>query len=199
MTFDDLRDEWRNEADRPMGPPEIRKVLEVVQGRYETVERTVHGRDVREILAALFVIAVFGAMWPIWRVSRVAIVGALIIMAGMGLIVLMLLSARKPAPLSFDTSVLEFSRRRLAWLDGQVRLLRSVAWWYVAPTFVGCLLIFWGLTHGDLLAFGPLALFDVAVAAFIIGLNRYAVRKSLLPVREDVARLVDALTTPPSE
>src|SRR6185312_11660869 len=103
---------------------------------------------------------------------------------------------RKATPLRLNVTVLEFARQRLTWLDGQIRLLRTVAWWYVAPIFVGCLLIFWGLEGDSPLAFCLSASLDVAVAALIIGLNRQAVRCVLLPVREEVARLIDVLSDP---
>ena len=196
MSLDDLRQQWQNQVHQSMPSLELQRVLAAVQRRCDKLEHSIHWRDIREILAALFVVAAFGPMWPIVRASRIAVLGVLIIVAGMALIVYVLLSSRKAAPLRLNASALEFARQRLTWLDGQIHLLRTVPWWYVAPIFVGCLLIFWGLAGGRPLAFGLFALIDVAVAVLIIGLNRQAVRNELLPVREDVARLIDALAEP---
>jgi hypothetical protein len=193
MTLDNLQQHWHNEVNQPMPSSELQQVLDTVQRRCAKLERSIHWRDVREILAALFVVAASGPMWPVLRTSRVAALGVLIIVAGAALIMYRLLSARKAAPPRLSTSVLEFARQRLTWLDGQIRLLQTVAWWYVAPISVGCLLLCWGLSGGKPLAFGLLALLNVAVAVLVVGLNRQAVRRELLPVREEVARLIDAL------
>lgn len=193
MSLDDARQSWRDEVDRPPSPEELGEGLAAVQRRFDRLERVIHWRDIREILAAVLVVAIFAAMWPLYRSSRVATLGAAVIVLGGGLSTFMLLSARKPAPLPFDASVQDFSRHRLAWLDAQIRLLGGVAWWYVGPAFVGSLLWAWSLTGGMRLAFGLFVLADVAFAAWVIALNRRAVRDELLPVREEVARMVKAL------
>lgn len=179
--------------DRSISTPELQDLLNVVQQRYAGMERSIHGRDVREILAAVFVVGAFAAMWPLYRSSPVAILGVAVICLGAALIVYVLMSAQKPEPLSFHASVLDSSRNRLAWLDSQIRLLRTVAWWYVAPLFVGFLLLNWGINGGAWLALGLQAIIGLAVAAGIVVLNRWAVRRGLQPVRDDLARLIEAL------
>ena len=96
-------------------------------------------------------------------------------------------------PLSFHASVLEFSRNRLAWLNRQTRLLRTVVWWYVAPLCVRSLLFVWGITGGAWLVFGLQALFVLAVGTGIVLLNQWTVRQQLQPVRDDLLRLIEAL------
>ncbi len=195
MSLEDIKREWRNEMDRSISSSDLENLLDSVQRRYGGMERSIHGRDVREILAAVFVVGAFAAMWPLYRSSPVAILGVALICLGAAFIVYVLLAARKPEPLSFHASVLDFSRSRLAWLDGQIRLLRTVAWWYVAPMFAGLLLLNWGIARGAWLVFGLQSLFALAVAAGIVVLNQWAVRRGLLPVRDDLARLIEALET----
>ncbi len=181
--------------DRSISSSELEDLLNVVQRRCAGMERSIHRRDVREILAAVFVVGGFAAMWPLYRSSPVAILGVALICMGAALIIYVLLSARKPEPLSFHTSVLDFSRNRLAWLDSQIHLLRTVVCWYVAPLCVGCLLLDWGINRGAWFVFGLQALIALAVAAGIVVLNQWAVRRSLQPVRDDLARLIEALET----
>jgi len=192
MSLEDIKREWRNEMDRSISSSKLQELLNVVQRRCAGMERSIHGRDVREILAAVFVVGGFAAMWPLYRSSPVAILGVALICLGAALTIYVLLSARKPEPLSFDASVLDFSRNRLAWFDSQIRLLRTVVWW-VAPLCVGCLLLNWGISRGAWLVFGLQALIALAVAAGIVVLNQWAVRRSLQPVRNDLARLIEAL------
>ena len=68
-----------------------------------------------------------------------------------------------------------------------------MVWWYVAPIRVGCLLFGWGLTRGTILAFAVHAVIVLAVCAGIVVLNQWAVRRSLQPVRDEVARLIERL------
>jgi hypothetical protein len=193
MNLEKIKQEWRSEMERSISPSEIQALLDSVQKQYANLERSIHGRDVREIVAALLVVALFVAGWPLCRSSPAAISGIGLVCAGAVCITLVLLSARRPEPLPFGSSVLEFSRGRLAWLDRQIRLLQTVAWWYVAPICVGCLLFTWGITDGRWFAFGLQAVLTFAVGAGIIALNRWAVRKGLQPVRDDLARLIEAL------
>jgi hypothetical protein len=193
MSLEDIKREWRNEMERSISPSEFEQLLNVVQGRCADLERQVHGRDVREILAALIVIGAFAAMWPIYRASPAAILGVTLIVCGAGFIVYSLLSARTPAPTSFQASVLECSRNRLAWLDRQISLLNSVLWWYVAPICLGCLLFGWGLTGGSPLAFGFHAVIILAIGAGIVRLNQWTVRRNLQPLRDEVVRLIENL------
>ena len=179
--------------DRSISASELNELFTDVQRRYARTERSIHGRDVREILAAILVVGLFAAMWPLYRSSPVAILGVALIGAGAALITCVLLSARRSEPLPFDASVVTFSRNRLAWLDGQIRLLRTVAWWYVAPLCGGCLLLTWGITGGAWHAFALQAILTLAVAAGIIALNLWAARTSLQPVRDELARLIEAL------
>jgi hypothetical protein len=198
MSFDDLRRNWNDEVNQPMIPTDWQPLLKDVQDRCAQLERVIQGRDLREILAALFVVAALGTAWPLLQTSRVAVAGFFVIAAGAGLITFKLLRARQGPSLPFHASVLEFARHRLAWLDGQIRLLQTVAWWYVGPLIVGCLMIGWGLAGFNPLAFSALALLDLTIAAGVIALNRHAVRTQLQPVRDEVARLIDALSEPPA-
>jgi len=204
MSFEQARQDWRDDVDRPLPSEQVQQRFADVQRRYDKLERVIHWRDIREILAVVFVVAALAAMWPLYRASLVASLGVAIIVLGGAVAPFVLLSARKPAPLPFDASVLDFSRQRLAWLDAQIRLLETVAWWYVSPAFVGSLLFMWGGLNPMLglnpggwlffsLFFGLFALFDVAVAAWLVAINKRAVRDELLPVREDLARLIESL------
>ena len=56
-------------------PTELDELLTLVQRRCSGMERQEHGRDVREVLAAVFVVGAFAAMWPLYRSSPVAVVG----------------------------------------------------------------------------------------------------------------------------
>lgn len=193
MDFDDVRKSWQSEFNRPVAAAELEQLFATVQQRYCRLEKNIHSRDLREILAALFVAAVFAALWPIVRSSLIGKLGIVVIIVSAAVVIWVLHVAGKPNEAPLATSVLESSRQRLAWLDRQIRLLRSIIWWYVAPLELGGLLFGWGLTEGTPLAFWPIAVVFLVVAVAAVWLNRRAVRVELLPVRQQVAELIAAL------
>ncbi len=169
------------------------ELLRIVQHRCATLEKQVHSRDLREVLAALLVVGIFAPLWPVYRSSRVAMLGVTLIVLGAALIVYVLLAARSAAPLSLQTSVLEFSRNRLVWIDRQIHMLRTVIWWYVTPICAGVLLLTWGVTKGDGAVFGVQAVATLCVGAVIVYLNHWTVRNNLRPIRDDLIRLIESL------
>jgi hypothetical protein len=179
--------------DRSISADELEQLRSGVQQRCAGMERIVHRRDLREIVACLVVVAAFVAMWPLYRSSPVALVGVALIILSAVIITRVLLSAGKPDPIPFDATVVECSRNRLAWIERQIRLLRSVLWWYVVPLFSGVLLLGWGIYGGSLIPFGMHAVIIVVVGTGIVLLNRWAVRVSLQPVRDDLVHLIEAL------
>jgi hypothetical protein len=193
MSLDDLKREWRDEMDRSIPADQLGQLMDGVQRRCAGVERQVHWRDVREIIASVILVAIFASMWPLYRSSPVAILGVALIILGAGLIIYVLLSSRTPEPLPFQASVLECSRHRLAWMDRQIGLLRTVAWWYVGPLISGVLLFNWGLAHGDLYAFVPQAVVAIVIGTGVVLLNQWAVRQAFEPVRDDLVRLIETL------
>lgn len=195
MTFEDAKRNWREEVNRPPSAEEIQGEFAAIQSQCDQLERAIRQRDVSEIVTAVFVIAVFAVMWPVYRHYPTAVLGVAVIMLGGVLAIFVLLRARKSEPRPFDASVLDCSRQRLAWLDVQIRLLETVAWWYVPPFFVGVLLFAWGQTRGKWLPFGMMVLVELAVSAWVIVINKRAVRQKLLPFREEVARVVEDLGT----
>jgi hypothetical protein len=179
--------------DRAIPASELEQLLSGVQQQCAGMERTVHGRDVREIVVSVIIVAIFAAMWPNFRTEPVTSLGIGLIILGAVLIIGVLLWSRKPAPLPFDATVLECSRNRLAWIDGQIRLLQNVVWWYVGPLTTGLLLFAWGRAGGDPVGFVVPGAFFLAVGAGVVYLNRWAVRCSLQPIREDLVRLIETL------
>jgi hypothetical protein len=194
MSFEDVRKQWQSEVDRPLAADRFKELLSVAQQKYSKLERTVYWRDLREIAAAMFVMVAFAAGWPaFYRKSLVAAAGAGILILAPPFIVYMLIRARRPIALPLDASVLDCSRQRLTWLDRQIQLLQTVAYWYVAPIFVGIVLFDWGLARGHWLFFSAHVATSALFCLFVIFLNRRAVRKQLLPIREELVQVIAGL------
>ncbi|HEY2841105.1 MAG TPA: hypothetical protein VGJ26_18260 [Pirellulales bacterium] len=195
MTFEEIRKQWQSEVARPAATVDPQQLLADAQRRVGSLERGVFWRDVREIMAAVFVVCAFGAAWPLYRSSLVATLGVAVIVFSAPVIIYILLAANRRQSGEFATSVLDFSRQRLVWLDRQIRLLQTIFWWYVAPLSLGCMLVGWGLTPGRWWMFWQLAALCLGVAVLTVWLNRRAVRNELLPARRELVELIESLET----
>jgi hypothetical protein len=95
-------------------------------------------------------------------------------------------------PASLDAPVREFCRIELDRLDRQIRLLRSVLWWYIAPCMIGVNIFFVGLA-GLGMASLVYAIVTLLLGWGIYALNMRAVAKELAPRRNELASLLSQL------
>jgi hypothetical protein len=95
-------------------------------------------------------------------------------------------------------------------VDHQIRLLTSVVWWYLAPFGLVVILTMLGSVLGARAEMGPVAWARVrstvawwfSAALFITGVlywliwraNQWAVRRTLRPAREEIARAIQGLS-----
>lgn len=193
MSFEDVRKSWRVEVGQPVPATELQALVLATQQRYGELERKMHWRFVREILYTILVFVGFAAAWPMCRSSLVGCVGVAVVMLSAPIILHVLASASKPRTVPFAASVLDASRQRLTWIDRQIRLLQTTIWWSVSPLLTGCMLVFWGITPGRWLPFWLLTLWAVSISAVGVFLNRRSVRTEMLPVRQELAELIETL------
>jgi CubicO group peptidase (beta-lactamase class C family) len=97
---------------------------------------------------------------------------------------------RKPA--SLDAPVRDFCRIELDRLDRQIKLQRSVLWWYIAPCMVGVNAFFIGYA-GFGIASVVYCLVTLLLAWGIYRADMRAVAKELAPRRDELARLLSQL------
>ena len=168
------------------------EILALVETRSQRVQRQIRFRDWRELIAG-GVAAVMIAP-AVLRGPLVARAGALIILAGVGLVAFRLFAARRltpPGGVDPALPVVNALHVELDRVEAQISLLTSVAWWYVAPLLGGSVL----LTAGSRgFAGWPYTLGYTAFAALlgwgIIALNHRAVRRTLQPKRKEIMSLL---------
>jgi hypothetical protein len=153
--------------------------------RVRRLERQVFWRDIRETLAAMIGVIIFGLLaW--YTASPVARTGAALTVVAAIFIVAHLhrTRARVSAP---DPSLplMAYCRRALDRVDGQIALLRSVLWWYILPLLIGCNLVFAGQAGLGVISLVYAAL-SLSFGVFVYRLNQRAVNKTLLPLREEL-------------
>jgi hypothetical protein len=188
MNLDEMSQAWR--ADPAPGPPDPELVASV-RTRAEKLDRTLRRRDRRETVVAVAVSLIFLAAFPVS--GLVTRIGILVTVAAAIFIVFMLRRARRgEGTLEPDAPVLVVLDQKRARVGAQIRLLRSVVWWYILPIGVGVMLVF-----GGGVGWGPLTM-GYGAAVVVLGwvvhaLNQKAVRTELVPRHEELDSLVREL------
>jgi small neutral amino acid transporter SnatA (MarC family) len=170
-------------------PENIAQIAATVSALDRKFRRRIWWRDLREI-AALLILAVWfglsGQTWLRWlAVASVLFVAAWII--GSRIVV---------RPDREIPSVIERLQQMIRETEKQIHLLRSVLWWYLLPCFVAAFVMVLdsppqNFSSSQLLIFaGPMVLFFLA----IYWLNQWAVRKRLVPQRENLCRALAELS-----
>jgi CubicO group peptidase (beta-lactamase class C family) len=185
MHDDALKQLWQEQRfdASPAFPDE--KQIAAMKRKTKKLDRTIFWRDCRESLAAIFVAIFFGSVF--FTVSA--------LMPRIGCVILVLASVficwypihkkRRVAKAMPDAPVTEALQCELQKVEVQIRLLRSVLWWYLLPLGVGVLVFYVGIQR-SLSANIGFFLVLTAVYAFIYWLNQHAVEKQLLPLKREI-------------
>ncbi|MEN0110081.1 MAG: hypothetical protein AAF805_05110 [Planctomycetota bacterium] len=200
MNFDELRSAWaaKNAGESSAAADRERLVVRVCR-RTEQFWGRVARRDVIETLACVFLIWFFGreAIDP----DRVFFerLGAAVIVLGSAFIAWRLNAARlfKP-PTDLDAPMREFCQRETERLDTQIRLLRGVWWWYLAPLWIGLALRSFG-KHAWQPGFFAEVGFATALFLPLWWLNRSVANGKFTDLRNELTQLEAELAIDPIE
>jgi hypothetical protein len=200
MNDDDLKKLWQQQSLREPAPSGA-QLISAMQNKTSLLRRCLDARDLRELLACAFVIIVFGCFYFTVYREPLSRVGVWIIMGGMVFIAWKIVHTRRstpPAPPG--ATVVESLRAELNSVRTQSRLLGSVLWWYILPSFIGVTVATWGLRIDPYSKIFCTVIF-IAVNAWIYRLNQRAVSKQLLPVEAQLQSLLHSAETgaPPDE
>lgn len=209
MNFDHYETLWRAQGipvpALPAAAAKREALFDRIRAEALRLDRAVFWRDTRELSAAFLVAALFAV--SAWRHTHYGDVAwgrwiAVAITLGVALV---LLSARRkiPRPPAPGLSLLEQLDLALSGLRGQADLLRRVPRVYAAPLFAATL--FAGLdplvARGGFAAIwsapaAALFLVALAVAGFVVWINRLALRRLLAPKIAELEQLRAELTDP---
>ncbi len=193
MNDDELKRLWQQQPLRD--PPTAAQLVSAMHTQTSQLRRCLDARDVRELIACVVVIVVFGVFYftvyrsPISRLGDLVIIGSTIFIAWK---IIHTRRATPPAPPG--ATIVESLRAELNSVRAQSRLLGSVLWWYLLPGFIGLLIATWGLRI-DIYSKIVCTLFFMAVDAFIYWLNQWGRRKQLLPLEARLESLLHSAET----
>ena len=194
MRFDDLATAWKEQNAQPLSAADREAMIARVCRRVERLGGVVVRRDTRETIVAVLLILCFGGYALAAPADHVVSrTGAGLLVCWAVFIIYKMYRARtiqKPAPL--DAPVREFCRIEVARLDRQIRLMRGVLWWYIAPCMIGVNIMFVGMA-GLSAASLVYCIATLLLAWGIYALNMTAVAKELTPARNELAGLLNQL------
>ncbi|MEO0531846.1 MAG: hypothetical protein AAF266_14920 [Planctomycetota bacterium] len=193
MRFDNLGTAWREENAEAAAQMNRDALIARVSRRVERFRSRIVWRDWRETLVAAAVMPVF--MLKAWSTNNPTLerVGSAVIVVGLLFIIYRLHAVRLSRPkVDEDAPVREFYRAELARIEDQIKLLRSVLGWYVAPIFAGVAMSFVGQLGLTTTGLASLA-FLAAIAWFLHAINQHAVRRELVPIRDEIVELLEQL------
>ena len=183
MTDEDLKNIWAqqraSERSVPVAPEDVWRLA----GESERFESTIFWRDVREWAATVVVAGVL--LFYVFRQPTIhwLPIGAAIL-ACLPMTYVAIIRQKRPAA-EPSRSLTDHLRESIASVRHQVRLLRSVLWWYLAPLALSLLLIQIDATRTGRVHFdGKLLLSSVVTVGVFFGiwkLNQRAVRIDLEP------------------
>lgn len=186
---DDLRQLWQSDISEAINQ---RELLRELQRRSRNFDRTIRWRDFRETAAGLLITVVY--VWFAVRTgSTFERVGDLWL-AGCGVWIAVFLYrysklSRKPAP---EHTLAVYRQELVESYDRQIRLSKSVKYWYILPLWVGLLLnaAAYRVGGGDNIRFLAIVIFVTAVSAGVWWLNEGPGVRYLQRKRQELAALI---------
>ena len=187
MNLDQVVTTWRGQH-APGATPHAADVI----GRSVQVALDITRRDRRETITALFLFPVF--LYFAYRApASLAKAGAVLVALSCIWVPLWLRKSRSSPP-DLARPVVETLRRELERTRTQIRLLRSVGWWYLAPTILGSVLFVAG-GSAETVYKALYAVVAAAVAVFLYRANRRIATHDLEPHAAELEQLLAEFET----
>jgi hypothetical protein len=162
-------DEWMQLWQAHMaGPPDPERQVRMLLTQTWRFDQKVFWRNFREYAAGLVLMVIFGGQLILGKDTRTAAIGLLCV----GFVMVYLWwKHRRLGPLDPAADIATYRAALLGRYDDQIRLLRTVPYWYLAPLFVPMLSVAasaWQRSRGTVWVFVTVV---VAVYVFIGWLN----------------------------
>lgn len=194
MNASELEHLWQRQQPIELSPENIVQITATVNAVDRKFRRKVLWRDLREIGAALVVATFFGLVGQTW-LRWLAVASTLFVVAWI------IRSRIIVRPVREIPSVIERLQQMIRETEMQIELLRSILWWYLLPCAVAIFAMVldsivrdsWNFNLPFLLIFGSVG---AAMYVAIYWLNQRAVRKKLVPRRENLRHALAELSQP---
>ncbi len=196
MDFDSFQKAWQSQSSHTRVTIDADLLRKEVQRSQQNFGATIFHRDFRELVVGLVMLPVwfylghrYSLPWT-WWLAIPAITWVCLF------IVVDRIRHRQWCPSEPGEPLLGCVNSSLVQVEHQIWLLRNVFWWYLLPFTIAIMAFFtqaaWQRTAAwwtFALALAPNAIFLLVLYGFVYWLNQHAVRRSLVPRREELLTL----------
>jgi len=192
-----LKQLWLNSCNDQQVEINPEKLILSISQKINNIEKSVRRRDRREIFIAACMILLFG-WWLIIMPHLLSKIGAAIIIAGCVLVMIRLPLARRNNIKKDTASAINYHLMvSLQSVKRQIKLLDTVAWWYLLPFFAGAICFYYSFP----VSFTSKAIYTITVAilyGYIYYINKREITKVLKPLEQNISKLLHELSEPES-
>lgn len=203
MTFNELqKNYWQKDATAAKLTIDSDMLIREVKRNKEAFESTIFWRDFREVAVSIIMVGVFlyGAFKSkdnIWVAGALVVVALACLYVAVFFLVDRRLQRKKEA--RHTDPLLACIESSLMQVNHQIWLLKNVFWWYLLPPGAGIALVFIAINvelfrvlPAKLVLPGCLfgMLFVVLIFVGVYWLNQFAVRKGLIPRKEELEAML---------
>jgi CubicO group peptidase (beta-lactamase class C family) len=190
MNDDILKQLWQGQPIPAPSPLSGEEQSRALQGKMKRFNRDIFRRDIRENVAGVVVVLVFAYYLRV-EPSLLARVGSVItILSAIFACWYPAWSKRRVPRTGADASVIESLQEERQKVEVQIRLLRSVLWWYILPISLGANLFCFG-SHQTLSFKISFLIGSLLLDAFLYWLNQSAVQKHLVPMKRELEAILN--------
>jgi len=195
MHDDALKQLWKGQDLEALPKLSDEAQIATLKKRMKRFDKTIQWRDYREVAACIVIIVYFGWHLLVGKYPALMQAGFVVLIGSAGFIAWKLIGSKLRLPKAeADAPVFDVVKVELQKVGNQIGLLQSVAWWYLLPLFVGMMLCTWGGSGSfSTNLFG--SSFTFVIYAFIYWLNQFAVKRSLLPLKQALEALLRSTET----
>ncbi len=140
MQLDDLKNTWRQETQGLDSTPQFRQAMSSLEKEIDTFSRHLKWRDWREYIAAFVCIPVF-AYAALFKADNWVVTSGYWLLLLSCIAIPLTLYKAKPKDVDKRMGLRSFLEHEKVKVKRQINLLSNVLYWYLAPLYIGIMLV----------------------------------------------------------
>lgn len=208
MLDQELKNIWSNTPMTEEISINTNQLMNELNQKMIQINKNIKNRDLREYFGVVVGIITFGYVFFVVPLVILKVCCILFVL-WFGLVVYKINKAKQHKEVSLTSSINEQLNEQKNILQAQVKLLKSVPYWYVLPPFLICVVFILGIDIPPDQGWDTIKVFDfitvlsliklVAIIlfvfffSFIIWINKRAVKKELNPILENIERIENSI------
>lgn len=193
MNEQELKQLWQKQPVPEPAPTPTNAMIEQMNQKMRKFNRTLFWRDARELIACVFIIVWFGLNLRHATSTLTQLGDIVLVLSGLFIGANLLAARRSNQAFLNPSSVRDFLGGELDKVNRQIKLLRTVLWWYLLPLFCGVSLFSIG-ANLDLAIEIPVISTYALTFGLVYWINQYAVRKTLLPLKTELEQTLRSMS-----